>query len=501
VKQFFTRPWDSQPQEDTGLSSEFPPAAFVHLPSTQAELVRGATLTTDKPARSAGRHGIAYSSTGVGGRSARNSALKTSDGAGTGDFTILVCAAPVSAASRIMPFCISGGSGESYLIYNANATLSTVAGSFTYTTFVSESSVSAAGVDGQTHVFVVRRLAGVLSLWRDGINLASGSWAANIGSSGASYDYIAGFSGASYAHVDPIYLVAGWNSGLADQQIKDLSNPWQLFEPRRVYIPTAAGGAGAQTLTPSLYSNAQSFFAPTVSVGAVSLAPSLFTDGQTFYAPTVSQGVQVLTPALLTNSSSFYVPVVSVGAVALSPSLLTNTQTFYGPTVTQAGQALSPSLYSNSQSFYAPTVTVGAVDLTPELFTSTSSFFVPYVSDGTASGFVRYFDVLSGRLLILKPLGAVAAASGATWTEVEVDFGSSPVYGSEFTITDAAITAASKVQVMPCGKAATGRTADDWAWDGAAFAANPGAGSATCYAQFLPGPIVGKRKVQYSVGA
>jgi len=93
------------------------------------------------------------------------------------------------------------------------------------------------------------------------------------------------------------------------------------------------------------------------------------------------------------------------------------------------------------------------------------------------------------------------AGGGGSWTEVEVDFGSSPVYGAEFTITDAAITAASKVQVMPCGKAATGRTADDWAWDGAAFAANPGAGSATCYVQFLPGPIVGKRKVQYSVGA
>jgi hypothetical protein len=93
------------------------------------------------------------------------------------------------------------------------------------------------------------------------------------------------------------------------------------------------------------------------------------------------------------------------------------------------------------------------------------------------------------------------AGGGGTWTEVEVDFGSAPVYGAEFTITDAAITAASKMQVLPCGKAATGRTADDWAWDGAAFAANPGVGSAICYAQFLPGPVVGLRKVQYSVGA
>jgi len=94
-----------------------------------------------------------------------------------------------------------------------------------------------------------------------------------------------------------------------------------------------------------------------------------------------------------------------------------------------------------------------------------------------------------------------ASSGGATWTEVEVDFGASPVYGATFTITDATISATSKVQVLPCGKAAAGRTADDWAWDGASFAADPGAGSATCYAHFLPGPIVGRRKVQYSVGA
>ena len=93
------------------------------------------------------------------------------------------------------------------------------------------------------------------------------------------------------------------------------------------------------------------------------------------------------------------------------------------------------------------------------------------------------------------------AGGGGSWTEIEIDFGPLPVYGAEFTITDAAINVASKVQVLPCAKPATARTADDWAWDGAAFAANPGAGSATCYAHFLPGPIVGPRKVQYSVGA
>lgn len=94
----------------------------------------------------------------------------------------------------------------------------------------------------------------------------------------------------------------------------------------------------------------------------------------------------------------------------------------------------------------------------------------------------------------------IPGVSGGSWTEVEVDFGSVPVYEATFTVTDAAITSpAVKMAIIPCGKAATGRTADDWQWDGGTFAANPGTGSAACYAAFFPGPIVGKRKLQYQV--
>lgn len=91
--------------------------------------------------------------------------------------------------------------------------------------------------------------------------------------------------------------------------------------------------------------------------------------------------------------------------------------------------------------------------------------------------------------------------NGPAWTEVEVDFGSTPVYDATFTITDASITSSAvKMVLVPCGKAATGRTADDWQWDGGTFVANPGTGSATCYATFTPGPIVGKRMLQYQIG-
>jgi len=96
---------------------------------------------------------------------------------------------------------------------------------------------------------------------------------------------------------------------------------------------------------------------------------------------------------------------------------------------------------------------------------------------------------------------AVSGGGGGTWTEVEIDFGSTPKYDATFTITDAAITSSSvKMVLVPSGKTATGRTADDWQWDGGTFVANPGTGSATCYATFTPGPIVGRRMLQYQIG-
>lgn len=104
---------------------------------------------------------------------------------------------------------------------------------------------------------------------------------------------------------------------------------------------------------------------------------------------------------------------------------------------------------------------------------------------------------LDGRVIKLE----TAVGGPSTWTEVDIDFGTTPVYDATFTITNAAITSSAvKMILVPSGKAATGRTADDWQWDGGTFVANPGAGSATCYATFSPGPIVGRRKLQYQIG-
>lgn len=66
------------------------------------------------------------------------------------------------------------------------------------------------------------------------------------------------------------------------------------------------------------------------------LLPSLFTNSQTFYTPTVTRGVgtQTLAPSLVTNNQTFFGPSIVLGAANVSPSLFTNFQVFYRPTLT-----------------------------------------------------------------------------------------------------------------------------------------------------------------------
>lgn len=117
-----------------------------------------------------------------------------------------------------------------------------------------------------------------------------------------------------------------------------------------------------------------------------------------------------------------------------------------------------------------------------------TDYLATVATDATLTG-----DGTSG-----SPL-SVVAAGGASWTEVEVDFGSTPVYSKTFTVTDASVSGASKVAVVPCGKVATGGSEDDWEWDGITFAANPSAGSFHLMAAAFPGPVAGKRKISYQV--
>jgi hypothetical protein len=84
--------------------------------------------------------------------------------------------------------------------------------------------------------------------------------------------------------------------------------------------------------------------------------------------------------------------------------------------------------------------------------------------------------------------------------EAEIDFGSGkPKYDASFTVTDADVTTSSKISVSPSGNVATSRVGNDWEWDGVIMAALAGIGNFSLYCTALPGPIVGKRKIYYTI--
>jgi hypothetical protein len=95
----------------------------------------------------------------------------------------------------------------------------------------------------------------------------------------------------------------------------------------------------------------------------------------------------------------------------------------------------------------------------------------------------------------------VSAGGAVTMTEAEVDFGTTPTWSTRFTVTDATIGASSKILVSQSGNTATGRVGtDDAEFDAIDYAATPGAGSMVMHALATPGPVVGKRKLFYTVG-
>lgn len=67
-----------------------------------------------------------------------------------------------------------------------------------------------------------------------------------------------------------------------------------------------SAGPSSQTLTPSLFSNGNTFFAPTVTAGAVNLQPALFTNTSQFYPASITTGPVTLFAGLFSNTSTFY---------------------------------------------------------------------------------------------------------------------------------------------------------------------------------------------------
>jgi hypothetical protein len=149
-----------------------------------------------------------------------------------------------------------------------------------------------------------------------------------------------------------------------------------LFEASQTYYTQVVDQPIAtQDLTPSLFADGETFYTQTIGVGAVNLSPTLYADDDTFYTQTVAAGAVDLAPSLFTNSNTFFTQVVEQGAQDLAPDLFADDDTFYTQTVSVGAVNLAPSLFGDGETFYTQAVGVGAVDLSPTLFEDADTFY------------------------------------------------------------------------------------------------------------------------------
>lgn len=121
---------------------------------------------------------------------------------------------------------------------------------------------------------------------------------------------------------------------------------------------------------------------------------------------------------------------------------------------------------------------------------------------GNGSGYTQAGLTAGSGVTITTGAGSITiAASGpvSAPVQVEIDFGSIPSWGAEFTIIAPTVSPASIVIVSESGATATGRVGNDQAWDQLSLAARAASGSFIVTAIPYPGPVVGKRKILYQV--
>jgi hypothetical protein len=146
------------------------------------------------------------------------------------------------------------------------------------------------------------------------------------------------------------------------------------------------------SLTAALFTNGNTFYAGTLTRGAVNLTPSLFTNSNTYYAASVSQGgtPQTLTATRFDNSGAFYSATLS-SSIGLSATRHDNASTFYAANIGQVGaqQTLTASLFTNSNQLFNGTIS-GLITLTASIYNNAGSFYAASVTSSITLAAARY---------------------------------------------------------------------------------------------------------------
>lgn len=180
----------------------------------------------------------------------------TSDGAGTGDFTMICLANPKAEAraSIALGQRVSGGTNDwAYLFFNGAETGGNVSGRFSFSTY--SSAVTHASIlnviDGQTRLWGGVRSGTQLTAYIDGVPRATATGTVRdiVGATSAfGIGQNVDGTGFRIATDCTIGLVAGWNRALSKFEMLLLGiDPFYMFRPapRQKIINTVAAGGTA----------------------------------------------------------------------------------------------------------------------------------------------------------------------------------------------------------------------------------------------------------------
>jgi hypothetical protein len=229
-------------------------------------------------------------------------ALPTSNGVGTGDFTVVCLANPPAeaAVSNAIGQNVSGLQPRLDMFFNA-ASIAASSGSFEFLTRdATNVFVDVAGViDGKYHLFGGSRDGGNVRAWVDGLLRASTSnTVQNIAGAGGGFA-IGSRAESTVTRINTattVVFVAGWNRALSTAEMRLLAlDPFLMLRPtpewRGVWTPLA----GAGVLNPNDMGDGVQLESPAISQ-AHNLSPLDGFFAQGFETPTLALG-GVLSPA------------------------------------------------------------------------------------------------------------------------------------------------------------------------------------------------------------
>lgn len=236
--------------------------------------------------------------------------ILTSNGIGTGDFSIVGVLAPNASTVRTTALHIRRNAAQDYTsvfvqlngYYGDGATTGTnLTGALYVGTFRdavngggygARGSVAADVVNGSLIKFAyIRYASGLNELWVNGRLAASSTTSVNsMLASGTQMVSVAGFgTTAGYSVQDPINLLHIANVAVDGESLS--ANPWQLFEPiaETIWIPdSVAGGVVSLSATASAQAASTADISKGVSLAAATLSIATGTAGMSLAVPLVA---------------------------------------------------------------------------------------------------------------------------------------------------------------------------------------------------------------------